>query len=172
MPAGEHMSSFDLALEFLWRVEGGYVNDPADHGGETNFGISRRAHPDVDIANLTQQQATELYRTDYWLPAACNKLPPRIAVALFGHAVHSGPVAAIKHLQQSLGVPQDGHCGPITQAAARDSDALETVIQMLSHRGYRFFTIAKHDQTQQQFLRGWLVRTYRLLHFITTRVPA
>ena len=166
------MTPFELALEFLWQVEGGYVNDPADRGGKTNFGISSQAHPDIDIAGLTQSEAATIYRTDYWLPAACNQLPARIAVALFGHAVHSGPVAAIKHLQLSLAITVDGHCGPITQAAARDSDHLETVIQMLSHRGYRFFTIAKHDQSQARFLRGWMVRTYRLLHFITTRVPA
>jgi lysozyme family protein len=161
-----------LALEFLWRVEGGYNDDPDDRGGETKYGISRNAHPDVDIDNLTEQKAADIYHAEYWLPAACNHLPPRIAIAVFGHAVHSGPVTAIKCLQRALRLTVDGLCGPVTQAAARDSDHLEIVIQMLSHRGYRFFSIARHDPTQQKFLRGWLVRTYRLLHFITTRVSA
>lgn len=52
--------------------EGGYVNDPNDPGGETKFGISKRAHPTVDIANLTRDGAIEIYWTEYWSPAVEN----------------------------------------------------------------------------------------------------
>ncbi|MBI5843910.1 MAG: hypothetical protein HZB23_04475 [Deltaproteobacteria bacterium] len=45
--------------------EGGYVNDPADPGGETRFGISRRAYPNEDIKALTRERAAEIYYRDY-----------------------------------------------------------------------------------------------------------
>ena len=44
--------------------EGGYVNDPKDLGGETNFGITKRWYPDLDIKNLTKEDAIEIYKKD------------------------------------------------------------------------------------------------------------
>ena len=53
---------FDEIIEVVLHHEGGYVNDPDDPGGETNFGIAKRSHPDVDIANLTKDGAKEIYK--------------------------------------------------------------------------------------------------------------
>ena len=50
---------FQRCVLFVLNEEGGYVNDPADPGGETNFGISMRAHPEVDIKALTKAKAAE-----------------------------------------------------------------------------------------------------------------
>jgi len=55
------MDAFEVALNFVLKWEGGYVNDPRDSGGETKFGISKKAYPNLDIKNLTQQQAGEIY---------------------------------------------------------------------------------------------------------------
>jgi lysozyme family protein len=52
------------AVAHLLHDEGGYVDNPADPGGETNFGISKQSYPDVDIKNLTAEQATEIYYRD------------------------------------------------------------------------------------------------------------
>jgi lysozyme family protein len=54
------MSNFDLAVEFVLRHEGGLVHNPHDPGGTTNFGISQRAYPEVDIGNLTRDEAKEI----------------------------------------------------------------------------------------------------------------
>ena len=48
------LTKFDDIIEVVLEHEGGYVNDPDDPGGETNFGVAKRSHPDVDIANLTK----------------------------------------------------------------------------------------------------------------------
>ena len=48
---------FDHAVKEILRHEGGYVDDPVDRGGETKYGISKRSYPDLDIANLTLEQA-------------------------------------------------------------------------------------------------------------------
>ena len=57
---------FDDIIEVVLEHEGGYVHDPKDLGGETNFGIAKRFYPDVDIKNLTKEQAKQIYKKDYW----------------------------------------------------------------------------------------------------------
>ena len=52
--------TFEEAVKSVLKHEGGYVNDPKDPGGETNFGISKRAFPDLDIKNLTEEDAIEI----------------------------------------------------------------------------------------------------------------
>ena len=55
------LTEFNDIIEVVLHHEGGYVNDPDDPGGETNFGIAKRSHPDVDIKNLTKDGAKEIY---------------------------------------------------------------------------------------------------------------
>lgn len=44
----------------------GYVNHPADPGGETKFGIAKRSHPGVDIKSMTLAEAKLIYKSEYW----------------------------------------------------------------------------------------------------------
>lgn len=74
------------------------MNDPHDPGGETNFGISKRSYPNLDIRNLTADDAVRIYRQDYWLPAGCDKLPAPLALLVFDTAVNMGLGAAAKLL--------------------------------------------------------------------------
>ena len=63
----EEMAQF---LEIVYDTldhEGGYVNDPTDPGGETNYGISKRAYPKIDIKALTKHEAVKIYYKDYWV---------------------------------------------------------------------------------------------------------
>ena len=112
------MDTFSHAIQFILQAEGGYVNDPTDRGGETNFGISKRAYPDLDIKNLSLNDAENIYFKDYWLKAKCNELPPQMAIVVFGSAVNHGVTRAIKLLQQTLKVEVDGIIGQQTLAAA------------------------------------------------------
>lgn len=66
--------NFEKAVAFVLRHEGGYTNDNRDPGGETKFGISKRAYPSLDIKNLTEEQAKVIYRRDYWDRAGCGDL--------------------------------------------------------------------------------------------------
>jgi lysozyme family protein len=77
-------------MAFIFKWEGGYVNHAEDPGGETKYGISKRAHPDVDIKELTKAQAEEIYYRDYWLKAGCDKLPWPDCVVHFDAAVNMG----------------------------------------------------------------------------------
>ncbi len=82
--------SWEKSIAFVLAHEGGYVNDPADPGGETNMGITKRYHPTVDIKNLTVDQAKSIYFTDYWVPAGCGSLPDGLDLMHFDCAVNEG----------------------------------------------------------------------------------
>ena len=82
---------FQRCILFVLDQEGGYVNDPRDPGGETNFGISKRSYPDVDIRALTKPQAIEIYRKDYWLPSGAVAAPWPLCLAILDAAVLQGP---------------------------------------------------------------------------------
>ena len=85
------MNNFDKAIKFTlsWEGEGGKAS-PGDPGGLTKWGISQRAHPSVGVANLTREQAIEIYREDYWDRLGCEGLPAPLDVALFDTAVNVG----------------------------------------------------------------------------------
>ncbi|WP_324606443.1 glycosyl hydrolase 108 family protein [Xenorhabdus nematophila] len=67
--------AFLHAINSLLPMEGGYVNDPHDRGGETQYGISQRSYPRLDIRALTQDDATAIYYRDFWLTAGCERVP-------------------------------------------------------------------------------------------------
>lgn len=83
--------SFDTAFDIVIGAEGGYSNDPLDPGGETNFGISKRAYPSLDIKGLTLEQVKAIYFKDYWVPAGCGYIAEDpMATLVFDCAVNQG----------------------------------------------------------------------------------
>lgn len=120
---------WDKAIAFVLAYEGGYVNNSSDPGGETNFGISKRAYPNLDIKNLTIDQAKQLYHDDYWNAISGDELPGDLAMAVFDCAVNQGVGMAIRLLQISLGVTVDGKIGPQTVKAAFEAyDGASTTV--------------------------------------------
>ena len=150
--------SFDKAFQITVGVEGGYVNDPADPGGETRYGISKRAHPDVDIKSLTLDQAKAIYQRDYWQQASCERMPPKIAIAVFDAAVHHGPKTAIKLLQRALKVADDGEYGRITHGTLQSRDTNDTLELLLAQRAIYLTTCPAWPT----YKLGWLKRLFNL----------
>ena len=107
---------FLVAINRILGLEGGYVNDPLDPGGETNWGISKRSYPDVDIKNLTRDGAIGIYRRDFWDASKASLMPGVLGFQALDFAVNSGPRIAIQKLQRALGVADDGWWGPVTAA--------------------------------------------------------
>lgn len=153
---------FDAAFNLLIGNEGGYVNNPEDPGGETNWGISKRAYPDVDIASLTREQAKALYKRDYWDRAQCDQLPPAVAFQVFDTAVNSGIGQAIRFLQRAVGVADDGQVGPLTIAAVRRLDA-ESIAARFNGQRLDFMT---RLSTWDTFGKGWARRIAKNLQEI------
>lgn len=99
----------DVAFNHLINVEGGYVNDPKDPGGETKYGISKRAYPDEDIKNLTIDRAKFLFCRDYWYKTSCDILPDCLSIVVSSMAYNSGVRRAKILLQRSMGLPETGN---------------------------------------------------------------
>lgn len=97
---------FNEVIGGLLGREGGYVADDAG-AGPSNFGINSRANPDVDVANLTPQQAMELYKVRYWDPIGGDSLPPQIREAAFDAAVNQGPERAKQWLASANNDPRE-----------------------------------------------------------------
>ena len=143
---------FDTAFSRLIDSEGGYVNDPADPGGETKFGISKRSYPDVDIANLTLDQAKAIYLRDFWSPL--GDAHPAIKFQCFDFAVNSGIGTAIRKLQLAVGVADDGHWGPKSAAALAAMDLNDVLMRFAAQR-LLFMTSLS---TWGEFGKGWARR--------------
>ncbi len=123
------MDTFEQALAYVIGHEGGYTAAASDPGnwtggrcgaGEcrgTHWGISAAAYPQLDIQALTEAQAADIYRRDYWDRAACGRLPPPLALLVFDAAVNNGVGQAVRWLQAALKVKQTGVAGPDLAAA-------------------------------------------------------
>ena len=127
--------SFERSVDFILKHEGGYVNHPRDPGGETNMGIAKKFYPDLDIKNLTRQQAIGIYRRDYWERVRCHEMPPAIAHMVFDSAVNQGINASARILQRALRVKDDGVIGPVTLAATRNANQAALLSEMAAVRG-------------------------------------
>lgn len=139
-------SPFAVAVDFVFKHEGGYVSDPKDPGGTTNFGISARAYPRLDIKALTRTEAMTVYFRDYWQAASCEHLPPAVALIHFDTAVNQGVGAAIRLLQASAGVPMDGNIGPKTIAAVNAKGARSMVEEYAARRMHRYGGTVNFDR--------------------------
>lgn len=151
-------ANYEQCFQKLLTQEGSYSNNPNDPGGETNFGISKRSYPALDIRNLTVDQVRAIYLRDYWLAAKCDLMPRGIDSMLFDAAVNHGVDTAVRLLQQSAGVKPDGNVGSITLSAVAGKNVLrEFAIQ----RALRY-SMTKNFLT---FGAGWLRRVFSVYDF-------
>lgn len=126
--------TFATAFDRLLGNEGGYVDDPADPGGETNWGISKRAYPTVNIKTLTRAGAQEIYLRDFWQRIHADELQDGVAFQAFDFAVNSSIETSVRYLQRALGVADDGHWGPITRKAAGALSESDTILRFNAER--------------------------------------
>jgi lysozyme family protein len=145
---------FDQAFERLIGHEGGYVNHPADPGGETNFGITKRSYPMENIRAMTLERAKAIYHRDYWGPAGCDAVPSGVKFDLFDMAVNSGVTTAIRTLQNAVGTGADGVIGPKTLQAINSMPEARLVARF---NGWRLAFMANTPQWET-FSRGWARR--------------
>jgi lysozyme family protein len=150
-------ANFDRAFDALLGNEGGYVNNPKDPGGETNFGITvavARAYGyNGSMRQMPQATAKAIYRTKYWLKQF-DEMPYAVAFQMFDGAVNSGLAQSVKWLQRALAVKDDGVIGPATMAALAKADPLAVVIRYNAAR----LTFLTSLPTWTTFGKGWAGR--------------
>jgi lysozyme family protein len=131
------MALFELAIGKVLEHEGGYsAGLPGDPGGETNFGITKRYHPDVDIKALTKEAASEILRTSYWrFDSVEDQL---LANCALDCAVNQG----LGFAEKALGV-----CG-------------NSLLAFQALRVQRYRHTAQVRPQEAYALKSWLHRTY------------
>ena len=154
-------TTFDEIIEVVLEHEGGYVNDPADTGGETKYGISKRAYPDEDIKELTVERAKELYKKDYWDRFKVESLPNRIRHIFVDMCINMGGGRATKILQEacnsknSYKIDVDGGIGKDTiKAAANVED-----FRLRAFRVMFYAELVMKKPDQMKFWVGWFRRS-------------
>ncbi len=154
------LTKFDDIIEVVLHHEGGYVNDPKDPGGETNFGIAKRSHPDVDIKNLTKEEAKEIYYENYWCDNKVPNIPDELQHIYFDMCVNFGIIGAGKVLQRAIngkykaGLELDGRVGPKTLKAVKNLEA----DRLRAYRVLKFAEIVVKKPKQEKYWFGWYRR--------------
>ncbi|MES2183013.1 MAG: glycosyl hydrolase 108 family protein [Pseudomonadota bacterium] len=148
------MGMFEDCIGRILGNEGGYVHDARDPGGETNFGISKRSYPALDIAALTRAQAVEIYRRDFWARVQGERLPRAFAFQALDAAVNHGIGNAVRWMQRAAGVADDGVIGPMTLGAVGRADPVDLVLGFNAERLEFYAKLATFDA----FGRGWTRR--------------
>jgi lysozyme family protein len=151
---GEAPVNFYDACDRVLGHEGGYVNNPKDPGGETKWGISKRSYPNLDIKSLTRDEAVIIYRRDFWERIRADALSDGVAFQLFDFAFNSGIETAVRYFQRALGVADDGHWGPISQAAADGTSETDQIMLLLAERLDFMTRLSNWDNAS----RGWARR--------------
>ena len=136
---------FQNAVSGLLAREGGYNPKDGASGAPVNFGINQKANPDIDVKNLTAEQAKSLYKSRYWDAIDADKLPPQSAEIALDAAANQGVEYAKKLIQSTGGEPR----------------------KMLQQRTNDYLDLAK-DPTQASNLTSWLGRIADLNKRITT----
>jgi lysozyme family protein len=167
--------SDDDVIDIVLQFEGGFVNNPDDHGGPTNFGITAadfgrflaQATPATEeqVKNMTRDQARAIYRKSYIEQPKFDKITdPQLKLVLVDSGVLFGVGRATRWLQQALNVTVDGNFGVESQAALTAvADQTKLARQVLGIRFQAIADIVSNNTSQLVFLRGWINRAVTLL---------
>ncbi len=149
---------FDKMSEYILSQEGGYVNDPADRGGETNKGITKATYDDyrrrkgLPIRNVREITAQEIKDIHYEFFTQCgaDKIDnPQMALMVFDVAIGSGVARAKKMFKESGG----------------DINKFEKL------RRDFYKNIVKNNPTQNRFIKGWNNRVTHTREFASANLP-
>lgn len=169
-------------LNELIQREGGYVNDPADRGGATKYGITEavaRANGfKGSMKDLPLDTAKDIYKKQYWTSPRfdqVNTINSKVAEELLDTGVNCGVAFAKPLLQRALNLLNnqgkegwsdlavDGIYGPATLSAlktylAKRGTSGETVLLRVLNimQGNRYIEIAERNQSQEKYFFGWI----------------
>ena len=149
---------FNKCINIILWAEGGYVNDPVDPGGETNMGITKRNYPDLDIKNITRNQAIEIYFRDYWSKMNLKNINNENAILqIFDAGVNTGTRTAIKLAQKLVGAYADGVVGDQTTGMINDFPVDFVRIYKCERIKY-YLALTRRKPVLNKFLNGWITR--------------
>jgi lysozyme family protein len=158
--------NFDECLAHVLESEGGYVNNPADPGGETNLGVTRRVWQDWvkrelfddEMRHLTPELVAPLYKAKYWDAVHGDDLPAGLDLCVFDCAVNAGVSRAVRFVQHSVGAVEDGVMGHDTMDLIKAKNPTATIADFCAQRELHY----KSLPTFATFGKGWMARLDRV----------
>lgn len=118
---------------------------------------TKRNLPTQTVRNIMDVELESIYRS-YWNAVQGDLYGPQTAELMFDHAVNAGPVAAIRALQRSLGVQDDGVLGPVTRAAVAWAEDGPLAARLGYERLADYCRIARNPLKRPNLLE-WVTRT-------------
>jgi len=163
---GKLLIMFSTAILSVLKHEGGYVNHPSDPGGETNWGITKRSYPDLDIKNLTKEQAVEIYKRDFWNKYKIENYPVSVRLQMFDMSVNMGNRNAVKTLQRTLNrinanLEITGVLDERTREALDNAPFLFNSALTVERIKY-YVDLAQAKKSLKVFLSGWVRRAIEI----------
>lgn len=157
----QHFSTltFDEIWGHVLRSEGGYSNNPADPGGETKFGISKRSYANENIAAMTPERAQEIFKSDFYDAVGGDslmKINPGLAAHVSDMAFNAGPKAAVKLMYDAVQLPRQSQITPELLDRLNDS---ENLIKDYSVARLKYYASLGNAPT---FIKGWVNRVNNL----------
>jgi len=157
---------FEACVAKVLDNEGGFQNNPADRGNwrgnkliGTNFGISARSFPKVDIPNLIMEEARDIYYEYFWKKLNLEGINnPEIVLQIFDFAVNAGKSLGVRKAQRLTKVKADGTIGEITTQAINRycGDFLKDYKH--ARKIYYEYLANKYPKSYKWSLKGWLIR--------------
>ena len=167
------MANVATALERTLGHEGGYVNNPADKGGETIWGITK-ATADANgykgaMKDMTLAFAKTIYKKQYWDTLKLDEVNNQIIAEIaFDIGVNAGIGTAAKMLQEMVNfmskdnIEIDGKIGPQTlgriNGIKTKADNEEAVLLLSTLQGEHYLECMRNREANESFGRGWLIR--------------
>ncbi len=171
----------NATIDDVVKREGGYVNDPKDAGGETNFGITIKVARANGYAGAMRDMprafAVEVYKRQYWTGPAFDRVAvifPTLGEKLLDIGVNMGPDFAARSLQRCLTVlndqgrlypdlKPDGAIGNVTLAALRsylaaragDMGRRTLLFMVAAMQSVRYVELAEANPNNEKFMQGW-----------------
>lgn len=154
----------------LWRLEGGFVDDPDDHGGATNHGVTLDTYvayclqqgkdkPSVeDLKNITWDEFIDITKSHYWDRWQADKIINQSLAELLVDWTYNSGVWGIKIPQKVLGLVDDGIVGNKTLFVVNSNDAQKVFDKIWIARKEFYEGIVRREPSQAKFLKGWMNR--------------
>lgn len=175
------MKTIIQLIDEVIQREGGYVHDPRDRGGETNFGITEAVAREEGytgpMRDMPKVTAMSIYRSRYWFKPGLlrvSAIAPRVAAELFDTGINMGTKVAAGFLQRALNalnrrgrdypdLDVDSSIGPATLAAlqgymnVRGEEGEAVLLKALEAlQGERYIRLAERRAANEAFVYGWL----------------
>ncbi len=165
------MANINHLATKLFLSEGLFVNDPVDHGGPTNRGVTLSTwrkvgydkdwDSDIDIDDirlLTPDDALMVLKKFYWDRWRADEINNQKVANILVDWLWCSGKWGILIPQRILGVSVDGIVGPVTIQAVNRSNPYRFLIQIYNARVTFIFDIIKKDPSQKRFEKGWFNR--------------